>query len=130
HVLVEANIGEGVASVPLSKYDRLNTRVCRPVGLTEGDCAGVCNYALERIGLGYDLASIFDFLRYLLPVPIPRRLRRKLTALRDPTRFICSTLIAQAFEVVRYPILPNVADGAAQREVLEIRRALLYAPRD
>ena len=51
----------------------------------------------------------------------------------DPTRIICSALIAQAFESVRYPILPKVTrteSRAARRELLEIRHHSLYAPRD
>ncbi len=32
HVLIEANIGEGVTSAPLSKYFPYHTRLCRPVG--------------------------------------------------------------------------------------------------
>jgi hypothetical protein len=50
-----------------------------------------------------------------------------------PTRIICSALIAQAFEAVRYPILPKVTrfdSEAARREILEIRHSSLYAPRD
>ena len=50
-----------------------------------------------------------------------------------PTRIICSALIAQAFEHVRYPILPKVTrldSDAARREILEIRHSSLYAPRD
>jgi hypothetical protein len=50
-----------------------------------------------------------------------------------PTRIICSALIAQAFDAVRYPILPKVTQlesEAARREVLEIRHSSLYAPRD
>jgi hypothetical protein len=50
-----------------------------------------------------------------------------------PTRIICSALIAQAFEYVRYPILPKVTrleSEAARREILEIRHSSLYAPRD
>src|SRR3954471_18661603 len=34
HVLIEANIGEGVTSAPLSKYFPYHTRICRPVGLS------------------------------------------------------------------------------------------------
>ena len=34
HVLIEANIGEGVTSAPLSKYYPYHTRLCRPVGLS------------------------------------------------------------------------------------------------
>jgi hypothetical protein len=56
----------------------------------------------------------------------------------DPTRAICSTLIAQAFQSVRYPILPEVvqlpsadpACEACQREVLHIRHYSLFTPRD
>jgi hypothetical protein len=134
-VLVEANIGEGVVGAPLSKYFRFHTRICRPTGLTPEDCARVCAYASERIGFDYDLKNIIDLLRYLLPLPIPRRWRRRMMALGSghPTRIICSALIAQAFENVRYPILPKItrSDSAAERaEILEIRHSSLYAPRD
>src|SRR5262245_56404782 len=45
HVLIEANLGEGVVSAPLSKYLPCKTRICRPVGLGEADCEKVCRYA-------------------------------------------------------------------------------------
>ena len=35
HVLIEANIDEGVVSAPLSKYLHCQTRICRPVGVSE-----------------------------------------------------------------------------------------------
>jgi hypothetical protein len=135
HVLMEANLGEGVTSAPLSKYLSYHTRVRRPIGLTQADLMKVCSYAVERIGLDYDLKNIIDLLRYLLPLPVPQRWRRKMMALGsgDPTRIICSALIAQAFEVVRYPILPRVTrleSRAARRGMLEIRHSSLYAPRD
>ena len=133
--LVEANIGQGVVAVPLSKYGRAHSRICRPIGLSEDDRARVCAYAAERIGFDYDLKNIFDLLRYLLPLPIPRRWRRRMMALGSghPTRIICSALIAQAFENVRYPILPKITrvESKAERaEIMEIRHSSLYAPRD
>jgi len=135
HVLIEAEIDEGVVSSPLAKYAQFHTRICRPVGLTHRDLERVCVYARERIGLGYDLKNITDLLRYLLPLPVPQRWRRKMIALGsgDPTRIICSALIAQAFESVRYPILPKVTrleSKQARRDILEIRHSSLYAPRD
>jgi hypothetical protein len=135
HVLIEAEIGIGVCSAPLSKYERFHTRICRPVGLTEADLARVCAYAVERIGFDYDLKNILDLMRYLFPLPAPQRWRRRLMALGsgDPTRLVCSSLIAQAFEAVRYPILPKVTrleSRQARREILEIRHSSLYAPRD
>src|SRR6202166_3903772 len=134
-VLVEANIGHGVVAAPLSKYSRFHTRICRPTGLTEDDRARVCAYASERIGFDYDLKNIIDLMRYLFPLPVPQRWRRRMMALGSghPTRIICSALIAQAFENVRYPILPKVTlldSEAARQEILEIRHSPLYAPRD
>jgi hypothetical protein len=134
-VLVEANIGQGVVAAPLSKYARFHTRICRPTGLTDEDRARVCAYASERIGFDYDLKNIIDLLRYLFPLPVPQRWRRRMIALGSghPTRIICSALIAQAFEAVRYPILPKVTrldSEAARRDILEIRHSSLYAPRD
>jgi hypothetical protein len=134
-VLVEANIGQGVVAAPLSKYMHFHTRICRPARLTDDDRARVCAYAAERIGFDYDLKNIIDLLRYLLPLPVPQRWRRRMIALGSghPTRIICSALIAQAFETVRYPILPKVThveSEAARQEILEIRHSSLYAPRD
>ena len=135
HVLIEAEIGEGVVSAPLSKYYPYHTRICRPVGLSQEDCRTVCNYVTQRIGFGYDLRNIVDLMRYLVPLPVPQRWRRRMLALGSgtPTRIICSALIAQAFEAVRYPILPKVTrleSESARREILEIRHSSLYAPRD
>ena len=135
HVLIEANIGEGVTSSALSKYFPYHTRVCRPVGLSYEDRTTVCRYAINRIGFGYDTKNILDLMRYLFPLPIPQRWRRRMIAFGsgDPTKIICSALIAQAFDAVRYPILPKITRAgsrAARREILHIRDSSLYMPRD
>lgn len=133
--LVEANLGEGVVGAPLSKYARFHTRICRPTGLTADDRARVCAYAAERIGFDYDVKNIIDLMRFLMPLPVPQRWRRKLMSMGSghPTRIICSALIAQAFDSVRYPILPKISrveSESAREELLEIRHSSLYAPRD
>src|SRR3954451_17578453 len=135
HVLIEANIGEGVTSAPLSKYFPYHTRLCRPVGLSFEDRNTVCRYAINRIGFGYDTKNILDLMRYLFPLPIPQRWRRRMIAFGsgDPTKIICSALIAQAFDAVRYPILPKITRAGsrqARREILHIRDSSLYMPRD
>jgi hypothetical protein len=71
----------------------------------------------------------------LIPLPIPQRWRRRMIAFGsgDPTKIICSALIAQAFDAVRYPILPKITRAAsrkARREILHIRDSSLYMPRD
>ncbi len=135
HVLIEAYVGDGVISAPLSKYFSYHTRLCRPVGLSYEDRTAVCRYAINRIGFGYDTKNILDLMRYLIPLPIPQRWRRRMIALGsgDPTKMICSALIAQAFDTVRYPILPKITRAgsrAARREILHIRDSSLYMPRD
>ena len=100
-VLIEAEVGKGVIASPLSKYDTYNTRICRPVGLTPEDRQKAIHYVIERIGDGYDVKNIIDLMRYFLPhPPVPARWRRRMIALGsgEPTRAICSSLIAQAFE--------------------------------
>jgi hypothetical protein len=135
HVLIEANVGEGVTSAPLSKYFPFHTRLCRPVGLSFEDRTTVCRYAINRIGFGYDTKNILDLMRYLIPLPVPQRWRRRMIAMGsgDPTKIICSALIAQAFGAVRYPILPKITEAGsrrARREILHIRDSSLYMPRD
>ena len=134
-VLVEAELGKGVIASPLSKYNTFNTRICRPVGLTAEDRIEVIRFVCERIGYAYDLKNIIDLMRYFLPnPPVPAHWRRRMIALGsgEPTRAICSTLIAQAFESVGYPILPEVrrVDQESRKEILHIRHHSLFAPRD
>jgi hypothetical protein len=74
-------------------------------------------------------------MRFLFPLPIPQRWRRRMIAFGsgDPTKIICSALIAQAFDAVRYPILPKITQAGsrrARREILHIRDSSLYMPRD
>ncbi len=140
--LIEADINRGVIAIPLASYTRFNTRICRPINLTPEDRARVVDFAVSRLGLAYDLKNLIDLARYLFPTPpVPAFMRRRLLALGsgDPTRALCSTLIAQAFQSVRYPILPCVErlDEEAQRssayttkEILHIRHHSLFTPRD
>ncbi len=133
-VLIEADLRAGVRAVPLSRFEGLHTRICRPVGLSPEDLKKVIDFAVGSIGEAYDLKNLVDLVRYLLPTPpVPTRWRRRMIALGsgDPTRAICSTMIAQAFGLVRYPILPAYRpDAQAQEELLQIRHHSLYVPRD
>jgi hypothetical protein len=140
-LLIEADINEGVRAMPLSHYAHWHTRICRPVGLREDEIDALVGYAIAHLGNQYDLRNVADLARYLLrPPPVPQSYRRRLLALGsgDPTRAICSSLIAAAFASINYPVLPDIelaiekgeAGKEQMREILHIRHSSLYAPRD
>jgi hypothetical protein len=141
-VFIECNVADGCIAVPLSAYSSYNTRICRPLGLTEADRKAVTGFMTGSIGRRYDVRNIVDLARYLLPnPPVPVRWRRRMLAFGsgDPTRAICSSLIAEAFGRVGYPILPLLEPGGrmthpastySREEILHIRHYSLYTPRD
>lgn len=139
--VVEADVVDGVRAVGLDTFSGLHLRVCRPVSLTAAETDAVLDHAIARIGHRYDLKNIIDLVRWLLPTPpVPVPWRRRLIALGsgDPTRAICSTLVAEAFQSVRYPILPRVETRPADdpmcpdcvKEILSVRHHSLFVPRD
>ncbi|HXG29122.1 MAG TPA: YiiX/YebB-like N1pC/P60 family cysteine hydrolase [Nevskiales bacterium] len=141
HCFVEADIVDGVRSVGVDAFAGLHTRICRPVGLREADRERLIAYVIARLGHQYDLRNVIDLARYLLPTPpVPTRWRRRLLALGsgEPTRAICSTLIAQAFQSIRYPILPIIEQRQTEaadcpgclEEILHVRHHSLFTPRD
>jgi hypothetical protein len=143
-VLVEAEPGRGVIISPLSKYVNFHTRICRAVGLRPDDRERVVSHALGRVGHDYDLKNVIDLARERLSrASVAARFKHGLQALGsgESTRTICSTLIAQAFHSVHYPILARrrmvtcahdrsdrLGDGA--QESWEARHFSLFAPGD
>ena len=141
HCFIEADIVDGVRSIGLEQFAGYHTRICRPVGLDEAAARKLTGYAIQRLGARYDLRNVFDLARFLFPTPpLPASLRRRALAFGsgDPTRAICSTLIAQAFQSIRYPVLPTLlrhdvstptCPGCVD-ELLRVRHYSLFAPRD
>ncbi|MDR5898387.1 YiiX/YebB-like N1pC/P60 family cysteine hydrolase [Halomonas vilamensis] len=137
---IEADVAEGVRSVGPEEFVGMPLRICRPVGLSPAEIETLTGYALGRVGHRYDLRNIFDLARYFLPLPpLPARWRRGMLALGsgEPTRAICSTLIAEAFQSIRYPILPieewqqdEQQCIGCRRQILRRRHHSLFTPRD
>ena len=127
HLLVEA-LPQGVVASPLSKYIDFNIRLVRPHRLRSDHLQLILDDHVASIGWRYDLRNVFDLARYLVPVSlIPTRLRR--TALHfgsgAPTEVICSSLIGQIFQRVRFPVLPAVEFPDNAEEVVPRRGKLL-----
>ncbi len=140
-VIVEADIQEGIRLMPLSIYYKRHTRICRPVGLSQKEIDSLVEYAISKVGGQYDLKNIFDLARYLIQrPPVPGHWRRRLLSIGsgDPTRAICSSLIAKAFHSVSYPILPEFVlyksddptKPEIEKEYAHIRHHSLFAPSD
>ena len=105
--IVEADIAAGVRSIRLSELNALQVRVLRPIGLNDMDRRRLADWVVSRIGSEYDLAHAWVLGRNLLPLPLPTRLRSlPNTMAHSATRFICCSLLAHAFALVGYPILP------------------------
>ncbi len=141
YLFIEADVLDGVCKRTLSAYDGLHTRVCRPRHLHPEDLGRLIHSVQSKLGYRYDLKNVFDLMRYLLPLPpVPTRWRRPLISLGsgDPTQAICSSLIAQAFQEIGYPVLPVVTQALVRtgrhrrqiRELFHIRHHSLYVPRD
>jgi len=131
--LIETEIGSGTIITPLINYKDEHIRLLRPHGLTQEDAQKVINFAIGRLGMQYDIRHLLDLARFLFPWGLyPRRWRSSLfehNALQ-PTKDICSSMIAEAFESVNYPILPLVEEGY-QNEIEFVRRNnRLYTPSD
>jgi hypothetical protein len=134
-ILLEADLQNGVHLVPVAKYSHFNVRICRPVGLTADETRKVVEFACEKLGHHYDLKNVLDLVRFLIQRPaVPNRYRRSMLALGsgEPTRAICSTLIAQSFQFIDYPILPRLGEEGDDGEVPTFYRAHFthYTPRD
>jgi len=139
--LLEADIVEGVQLIPLSTYWNLHIRICRPVGLTPNEIDKIVSHAESQLGHKYDLKNIIDLARYFIRTPpVPNRFKRRMLSLGsgDPTKGICSSIIAQAFQSQHYPILPEIiiqqsgnnAQTLSHQEILQIRHHSLFTPRD
>ncbi|MBT6565751.1 MAG: lipo-like protein, partial [Candidatus Puniceispirillum sp.] len=77
--------------------------------------------------------------RYLIATPpVPSRYRRSLIAFGsgDPTKAICSTLVAQSFQSIKYPILPRELSVQEKKRfyndqlVMQKRHYSHFTPRD
>ena len=104
--IVEADIAQGVRSIRLSELEGLNVRVLRPIGLSDAARSRLAEWVVGRIGGEYDLKHVWVLARSFLGLPPKVSIAAVNGIAESATRFICSSLLAHAFALVGYPILP------------------------
>ncbi len=131
-IVIESMLGKGTIITPLSSYRTHHIRICRPTGLSAEDAQQVIAYAIRALGKPYSVRKLFDLMRFLLPWSLlPRRWGSSLfhTANGEIESGLCSTLLADAFSSVQFPILPLIRTEAGEIAVIK-RNTGLYSPKD
>jgi len=132
-LLIEPLLGQGTVISPLSKYNDDHLRICRPRGLMRQDAQQVIRAAAAYLGREYDIRHLFDLARFVFPYGmVPRRWRSTLFERNpgDQAKTVCSTMIAEVFAAVRYPVLPVIHRSGDGGLKLYPRNTRLYTPRD
>ncbi|MFT6052180.1 MAG: hypothetical protein ACI9B9_001828 [Halioglobus sp.] len=132
-LIIESELGLGTVVRPLTKYECEHLRICRPRNLDYKDSQHAVRYSIGRLGTSYDVRQIFDLARFLFPWFImPRRWRSSLFSSRagSSTHTVCSTMIAEAFGSIEFPILPLVKRIEGDRVKLYMRNPKLCTPSD
>jgi len=132
-LILEALLGQGTIISPVSKYRKDHLRICRPTGLEPTDAQKIIGYTIQHLGSNYDVRHLLDLARFFFPWTIlPRRWRSSLFEHNagDPTRNVCSSLLAAAFSTVDFPILPFI-DRSDDGSIRFFKRnPRLFTPKD
>ncbi|NOZ10473.1 MAG: hypothetical protein GXP09_05485 [Gammaproteobacteria bacterium] len=132
-VVIEAILGKGTIVAPLDKYRGYRVRLCRPAGLAPKDRQRVIAYTVEKLGTNYNLRQLIDLARFVFPYSVvPRRWRSTLFVHNagPETHTVCSTLLADAFQAVHFPILPiNLSNDSSEQKISH-RNSRLFTPQD
>jgi hypothetical protein len=132
-LIIEDLLDEGTVITSLNVYRNQHIRICRPIGITPADLYLVINYAINALGQPYNVRHLLDLARFILPWTImPRRwgstLFRKSTG--EPEGGVCSSLIAEAFSSVQFPVLPFIKPHEVEGIELFQRNPHLFTPKD
>lgn len=132
-LVIESLLGKGTIVTPLRQYRKEHLRICRPSTLTWQDADKVVDFAIEHLGMGYDVRQLLDLARFVFPYAIlPRRWRSSLFQHNagQPTHIVCSSMIARCFQQVHYPILPIVRTEQQDEVRFYERHFRLFTPSD
>jgi len=132
-LIIEAMLGKGITVTSIEDYAGEHLRICRPRGITRTDSQTVIAYAIEQLGNDYNVRQMMDLARFMFPYWfLPKRWRSTLFEhnVGKPTKTVCSTMMAEAFAKVRFPIIPVVHQEKDGRLTLIRTHSKLITPRD
>ena len=132
-LVIEGLLGFGTVVSELESYKHDHLRICRPTSLSRPDSQKVIAFLIGHLGDAYDLRQLLDLARFLLPWAImPRRWRSSLFSrgVGDSTKAVCSSIIAEAFHRVKYPVLPLFHYDDKENIRLVKRNTRLFTPAD
>lgn len=132
-LIIEDLMDRGTVITSLHFYRQHHIRICRPIGITPIDMQLVISYAIKALGQPYNVRQLLDLARFLLPwTVLPRRWGSSLfsTSSGEPESGICSSLIAEAFASVQFPVLPFVIPHGEEGVEVFHRNPHLYSPKD
>jgi len=132
-LIIESLLGKGTIADSLERYKTDHLRICRPRGLTRKDAQEVIGYAINQLGTDYNVRQLLDLARFMFPYGIlPRRWRSSLFEHNagKPTQTVCSTMMAEAFARVHFPVRPVLHQDNSGKLKLYQRNTKLITPPD
>ncbi len=132
-LIIESLLGKGTIVDNIGKYREDHLRICRPTNITRQDAQDVIAYTINQLGKSYNVRQIFDLARFFFPYGVlPKRWRSSLFEHNagEPTHVVCSTMLAEAFASVQFPILPILQRDADGNLKMYKRNTKLITPKD
>jgi hypothetical protein len=132
-LIIESLLGFGTVINPLNIYRGQHLRLCRAINLPPRDQTQITAFAVEHLGLDYDVRQLLDLARLMFPYGIlPRKWRSTLFAHNagKPTQIVCSSMIARCFQHVQYPVLPIIRTDKHDQTRFYQRNFRLFVPAD
>ena len=132
-LVIESLLGKGTIVDNIGKYHDEHLRICRPTNLTRQDAQKVIAYAINQLGTYYNVRQVFDLARFFFPYGIlPKRWRSSLFERNAgaPTHTVCSSMMAEAFSSVHFPILPILHRDEDGNLKMYKRNTKLITPKD
>ncbi|QGG79850.1 hypothetical protein GH975_04375 [Litorivicinus lipolyticus] len=129
-LILESEMGRGTVVQTLDHYSDYHLRILRPKNIRYQDVQTVIAFCVDRLGKEYNLRQIVDLMRYLLPWKVlPRRWGSSLFRYQpnSPTT-VCSTLLAEAYAAVDFPVLPLIKDDSDGQYRLFQRNPMFVYP--